>query len=404
VKRFVATSGASPSSSLVSATPRPSARTAWVDNLRTLMILLVVGIHSTVTYSHVGSWYIKMKPEPGLDTKLVFLFGEVHLQSFFMGLLFFLAGYFAEKSLQRRGAAAFLRERVVRLGIPLALYVVVIHPFIVYGLNPWNAKFPPFAQAYADYFRSGRFLSGTGPLWFLEALLIFSVGLALWPRASEPLAPPMAERPAMRLRGSFILGLAAALALTSFLVRTAQPIGTSVQNLQLCYFPQYVAAFGLGAWLARRGAGLDEIARSPTAMRAGAIALIGGPIVLAVILLLVRPSIQPGAEPSFFGGWNLFAAAYPAWEQFTGVGLALGVMALVSRVWSRQTGWSEWFSARAFGVYVLHTPVIIALAMWFKGYSANPYFNAAVLTMAGLIGSYVLADLVRRLPLMSRVL
>jgi len=47
-------------------------------------------------------------------------------------------------------------------------------------------------------------------------------------------------------------------------------------------------------------------------------------------------------------------------------------------------------------VYVLHTPVIIALALLFKGYSANPFVNAIVLSITGIIGSYLLADLARR--------
>ncbi len=47
----------------VSATPSPSSRLPWVDNLRSAIIILVVHFHSCITYSHVGSWYIKDGPE-----------------------------------------------------------------------------------------------------------------------------------------------------------------------------------------------------------------------------------------------------------------------------------------------------------------------------------------------------
>ena len=34
--------------------PSPASRFAWIDNLRTLVIVLVVNMHACVTYSHVG--------------------------------------------------------------------------------------------------------------------------------------------------------------------------------------------------------------------------------------------------------------------------------------------------------------------------------------------------------------
>src|SRR4051812_36015757 len=71
-----------------------STRFVWVDNLRTLLIALVVSLHACVTYSHVGGWYFKEGVEPSMSTKLPFLLWEAHLQSFFMGLLFFVSGYF----------------------------------------------------------------------------------------------------------------------------------------------------------------------------------------------------------------------------------------------------------------------------------------------------------------------
>ena len=120
------------------------ARLPWIDHLRTLVILLVVSMHACVTYSHVGDWYVMAERVPSLPEKLVFIFWQAHLQSFFMGLLFFISGYFAHGALGRHGPGRFLRERAVRLGLPTLLYMLVIHPFILLGLNPWHADFPPF--------------------------------------------------------------------------------------------------------------------------------------------------------------------------------------------------------------------------------------------------------------------
>ena len=179
--------------------PAASPRSVWVDNLRTLVILLVVNMHACVTYSHVGDWYVMESPEPDMLVKVPFIFWQGHLQSFFMGLLFFLAGVFSYRSLERRGPGAFLRERLVRLGLPALLYMLVIHPFMVYVLlgHPHIPDRPSLPVLYGRYLTSERVLSGSGPLWFALALLVFSVALAGF---RTLLKPTKASQPAMRAR------------------------------------------------------------------------------------------------------------------------------------------------------------------------------------------------------------
>src|ERR1019366_3480354 len=232
--------------------PKAAGRLPWIDQLRTLAIVLVVSMHACVTYSHVGSWYVKDGPDPPPLNKLLFVFWQGHLQSFLMGILFLVAGFFARGSLDRRGAAGFLRERLFRLGLPTLLYMAAIHPLIVYVINAGGNDVGPLPRAYLAYLGSLRFLSGSGPMWFAAALLGFSAALAGWrllrPRTPEA-APPAGTVPRPRA----IAAWAAALVAATFLVRTVQPVGTSVLNMQLCYFPQYILAFALGVAAARGG-------------------------------------------------------------------------------------------------------------------------------------------------------
>ncbi|HNU98704.1 MAG TPA: acyltransferase family protein, partial [Verrucomicrobiota bacterium] len=128
-------------------------RIAWVDNLRTAIIVMVVNMHACVTYSHVGSWYIKEVPEPAMGMKLAFIVWQFGLQSFFMGLLFFVAGFFSHRSLGRRGPARFLLERAFRLGLPALLYMAIIHPFMVFVLlgHPRIPDRPPLGALCSAY-------------------------------------------------------------------------------------------------------------------------------------------------------------------------------------------------------------------------------------------------------------
>jgi len=220
-------------------------RLGYLDNLRSFVIFLVVVTHTMVTYSGFGGWYYKEVNSAGLDfvSRIVFgLYGSFS-QAWFMGILFFAAAFFAVKSLQRRGPAAFVRERLFRLGVPLLIYMFVIDPFIGYFLMDYGSvrERLSLAQAYGSYLASFRWIGSTGPLWFVEALLIFSLPYAAW-RAIRPASKTV--RPAPSVMTMILIIVATGLA--AFSIRLFQPIGTNLANLQLCYFAAYIALFLLG--------------------------------------------------------------------------------------------------------------------------------------------------------------
>jgi glucans biosynthesis protein C len=377
--------------------PASPTRLPWIDHLRTGAILLVVNMHACVTYSHVGDWYMMSEPEPSLAAKVPFIVWQGMLQSFFMGLLFFVSAYFAAGSLARRGPGGFARERLVRLGLPALLYMLVIHPFILLALNPWNHDFGPPAAFYARYVASGEFLGESGPLWFAVALLLFCLALAGWTRLRPP-APVTAD--GTPPSGKLLAGFGLALGVVSFAVRLVQPIGTNVLNLQLCFFPQYIAWFLAGLHAARHG-WLGPLAASPRARTAGWLALLGVPPVMLVLMLAGARHAPPEI---FFGGphWQAFGMAL--WEQLTGLGLAVGALALCSRRLNFESRPLRWLADRSFGVYVLHAPVLVALAMLFRALPHHLYGLVALLTVAGLVASYALADLARRVPGLRSIL
>ncbi|MBI3418418.1 MAG: acyltransferase [Verrucomicrobia bacterium] len=383
--------------------PSSSSRFAWIDNLRTTVIVLVVNMHACVTYSHVGGWYVTEQPEPSLSEKIPFIFWQGHLQAFFMGLLFFLAGVFALRSLERHGAAKFLRERWLRLGLPALLYMVLIHPFIVYVLlgAPRIPNRPPLGTLYADYVTSVRVLRGNGPLWFALALLAFCLALVAWRTASRQLRPTP-DRKSSAPSPTSLLVFGCVLVVTTFAIRLVQPIGTDVLNFQLCFFPQYVAAFIAGVAAGRDG-WLQELATARRARVAGWLGLIGGPMLLAGVIALGGPPPERGSNP-YAGGWQGQAFGLAMWEQLAGLGLGLGMLALFRARLNRDHAIARWLSERAFGVYVLHAPILVALTPLLRPLHANAFVNVALLTALGLIASYAAADLARRIPGLRAIL
>jgi peptidoglycan/LPS O-acetylase OafA/YrhL len=361
------------------------ARTDWVDNYRLAMIVLVVNMHACVTYSHFGSWYYKSDPEAALPVRFPLAIWQAHLQAFFMGALFFLGGVFAERSLAKKGPARFLGDRAVRLGAPLLLYMLVIQFVTEACADGWGH----FGSRWLEYLSDPvRVLRGTGPLWFAEALLILCVAYVplrgfLSRRASAPI----------KLRPWHLVALGVGLGVASFLVRLVYPVGSSFFNLQFAYCSQYVVLFGIGAWLGTQPDGLTRVVSSPVARKAGWVAAILGPIAMTAVVAAALPNFQ-----RVDGGWNPYALGMALWEQVTGVALAVGTMAFAFRHWNHQTAWSKWLSDRAFGVYVVHAPVLTAITVALQPHRVDLYTMILVTTVLALVGSFVLADLLRRIP------
>src|ERR1700759_5383516 len=193
-----------------SGAPSPK-RLLFIDNIRWSMIILVLSMHASDTYSPFGNWYYVDRPASGLATKLFFGIYQSFLQAFFMAALFFIAGYFSASAFDRKGLASYARDRCLRLGVATLLYMLAIGPLTQYFLS-WTWGSGGFGHQWLVHLRDGEWLSETGPMWFCAALLMFSIlyGLA---RLTGWKESPRAIRP------EGIALFIAVMALATFLVR-----------------------------------------------------------------------------------------------------------------------------------------------------------------------------------------
>src|SRR6266436_5528346 len=82
---------------------RSASRLLFIDNIRWSMIILVLSMHASDTYSPFGNWYYVDRQRTGLGTALFFGVYQSFLQAFFMAALFFIAGYFSAAAYDRKG-------------------------------------------------------------------------------------------------------------------------------------------------------------------------------------------------------------------------------------------------------------------------------------------------------------
>ena len=103
------------------AKPKAASRLLFIDNIRVFLTILVLLHHLMITYAGTGSWYYN----EGRQDLITKIFGGWFCaidQAYFMGLFLLVAAYFVPGSYDRKGAWRFVKDRLIRLGIPLAVF------------------------------------------------------------------------------------------------------------------------------------------------------------------------------------------------------------------------------------------------------------------------------------------
>lgn len=366
-------------------------RMLYVDNLRMSAIVLVVALHSAITYSGLGGWYYKEGLPVGAVALWSFAIAQCFLQAFFMGTLFMLAGYYAAAALKAKGTAVFLKGRVARLGVPTLFYMLLINPLTHHMASDRGKSMTASAilDEYIRYVMSLQFLGGTGPMWFALALLIFCVLYALIGALAGGVNPERHPRP---FPAGLPVLLAVAASLLAFLIRLKWPIGTNVLNMQLCYFSQYIILFGFGV-AAHDGDWLNAIP-----YELGRRCLMAAALCIPVLAGIFALSGTLSGNEDFRGGMNLTSAAFSVWESFTGVFMSVGLVAVLREKWNSQTPLVADMSASGFAVYVFHPPVVVGVTLLLTPV-ALPAFPKFLLAFAlALPACFALARLMRATP------
>src|SRR5690349_24851521 len=95
------------------AAPRAKARNAALDRARTFLTLVVLVHHAVIPYTYFG--HTDPKSWIGFDAVVL------ATDSFFMAMFFFLSGLFVWPSLRHKAPQIFIRDRLLRLGLPFVI-------------------------------------------------------------------------------------------------------------------------------------------------------------------------------------------------------------------------------------------------------------------------------------------
>jgi hypothetical protein len=142
----------------------------YLDNLKVLLVAAIIAMHAILGYAGtVQVWTYTQAREITLApvTEVVLLVAVSPVGFFIIALLFLVAGLLTPPSLERKGAGRFVRDRLLRLGVPFTVYVLLVQPAVAYALEHPLGLAP--GSYWYELLGEERALD-TGPLWFVGVL------------------------------------------------------------------------------------------------------------------------------------------------------------------------------------------------------------------------------------------
>jgi len=371
-------------------------RDLYIDRLRTVMTALVVIFHAAITYGASGGWfYHEVEASARPSSILLTLFVATN-QAYFMGFFFLLAGYFTPASLERKGYWRFIADRFLRLGLPLLAFGLSLGPLTAAMVN--YAQGDGFWSCIAWLWRHKQFING--PLWFTQALLLFSLGYCAW-RAIFGSALTDSERtPKLIPARNWWLASALGVGASALAIRQYVPTGQNVFGLQLGYFSSYIFLFvvGIAAW---RYEWLRQLGWKDA--RASLIALtVAWPLLPAGIAL--AHALYGAGKSNFSGGLAWTAILYAFWEPFVAWGLIAAWLLLFRARMNQPSALWMWLNRRSYTVYIIHPVVLVGISLLLRGWVAPALFKWGVVSLLACIGCWIAADPLVRLPGVRRVI
>ncbi|MFD7409428.1 acyltransferase [Streptomyces sp. NPDC059866] len=387
-----------------------------LDAIRMLVVIGLVFFHSALVFAADDDYYVK-NAETTEAIMIIAGFGVVWA----MPLLFLISGLGTWHSLRRRGTGGFAKERLLRLGVPLAFATLALNPLPQWlrlrSADPDHHEsylgfLPDFYDVHLEPEEFPFLLQGehfeTGHLWFVVLLLAFSLMLAplhRWlPRERVRRIGDRVAQATLRRRGVVLLPALAFAAICAFAGMEEDYAGWH----RWSYLLFFVAGFALAA---------DD--RFRTVMRRDA-----GPASWLGVLLFAAagPGVALSDEP--FTEMTPLATVSRALFGAAGWCLVVAIPGLLDR-WRQQPRKAQqqlqprtvpnpvpttrrrlygYLAAAVLPLYILHQPIVVAVAYFVVGWSAPILVEYVVLVTIALALTLVAYELLVRRTRVTRFL
>jgi glucans biosynthesis protein C len=340
----------------------------FLDNLRVVLIMLVIAHHVGQAYGPTGGWWPIQEAE---RSAILGPFFTVN-RSFFMSLFFMISGYFTVMSVDRWGPRAFIKDRSLRLGLPVLSFGLVMVPlqlFVFESDSAWPLE--------------------VGHLWFLEHLLIFSAVYALWRMISKKSIQDEQTQvnPPGYLR---IVVFALALAVVSAVVRIWFPIDRWVYLLgfikvAFADVPRDLSFFIIGLVAYRR----NWILSFP---KKDGMVWLGVGVTLAVVMYAYA---MAGRDILYLSDIQL-GIIYPIWESLLCCGMCIGLTVLFREYFNTQGNLGKVMAKNQYAAYIIHPIIVLLFQDILLSLYLPPFIKFVLATLASVPVTFLVSNWIRK--------
>lgn len=354
-------------------------RKHWLDNLRWVTVLLVLFYHVIYFYNNKGVFGgiggFGEYPEWHQYQDVVMYI----LYPWFMPLLFILAGISARYALEKYPAGKWFGARTRKLLVPGTIGLFVFHWMVGYFNTAVAARTGAFEgmPGVAKYVMMA--ISGTGPLWFIQDLWLFSLLLLLVRRLD---LGNRFHNWCGRLNIVWIILLGVIFYFSEqFIIRNPRP--ESPDGLYNLYKPLfYFVPFLMGYFVFSHESVQEKLARTWAPLLCAA--------VIAGSILTITRFGQDNTSPEYL--------CSPL-NSLYGWLACLAMMGWFKARFDRTGAFAGYMTRSSFGLYIVHYLVVASLGYMMKTYTQLPPFAMyAILTVAVFTLSPLLYELIRRIP------
>ncbi|CAM3275148.1 acyltransferase family protein [Asticcacaulis taihuensis] len=330
-----------------------------LDAVRAGALLLGVALHTTMSFIEPQVWLIK---DANSSTGLAVLFYVIHM--FRMMTFFVMAGFFAHMLMSKRGLGGFIKNRLIRVGAPLAIFWPIVFASIIAIMIIAFAP-PPGAPA-VPAAPPPPLSAKTFPLthlWFLYALLWLYGGAVVLKLVTDVLhigkgLGRMLDAVVGFLTRTDLIG--AVLILPAFAALYANPAwliwfgiptpdaGVVINTSALSGF---ATAFAFGWFLHRSPDLLAHLARRWWAHLSAA--------VIGTVICLNMVGITAVITPAKGSDHPIYLALY----LLTGWSWTLGLIGAAHAFLKRENPVLRYLSDASYWIYILHIPVVMGLQL-----------------------------------------
>ena len=337
-------------------------RLCYLDNLKVCLTVLVIMHHAGQAYGNGGAWaYTPSNPAEFMPWIWHFFSTNA---AFFMGLYFFISGYFVPKSFDKQGSKQFVHKKLLRLGVPLLFMGGIISIL------------------------SGK--AEIGHMWFVESLLVFCLVYAVIRHWVSPIEKECSSKPT--IIGLLIVALL--MGVGSYFIRQVSPqdhwiwpFGIIPLPMEPAHYLQYVMMFVLGI-LAYRFQWLDKMGNGTGFMT-----------------LLIGMGLAIGNYLRDGGPWNDFVWQwFGIYESLMCVFISFGLIWLFRQCVNATSRLWQWSAAQSYGAYVFHLILMIILQNAVDGIWMGAFGKFLFIGVVTTILSFLLTWVVRMIPGVKRVL